>query len=110
MGQKVIFLRKLVPGGAEHSFGIHVARMAGMPRDILRRAQEILKVLEAQSVEGRADTNAISPPLQLNMFDASDKQLEELRSEVKDLDLNAMTPIECMLKIAEWKKRLLEDS
>jgi DNA mismatch repair protein MutS len=110
MGQKVIFLRKLVPGGAEHSFGIHVARMAGMPRDILRRAQEILKVLEAQSVEGRADTSAISQPLQLNMFDATDKQMEALRAEVKDLDLNAMTPIECMLKIAEWKKRLLEDS
>lgn len=108
VGHKVIFLRKLIEGGAEHSFGIHVARMAGMPVPIIQRAQQILTVLESQSVEGGSTgaTHAISAPMQLNMFEAKDEDMQQIRSDLESLDLNSSTPIECMLKIAEWKKRL----
>lgn len=106
VGQKVIFLRKLVEGGAEHSFGIHVARMAGMPVAIIQRAQEILQVLENQSVDGDIPTDRITAPLQLNMFDAGDKRWEEVIQAIEAMDLNSTTPIECMLKVSEWKKKL----
>ena len=112
VGQKVIFLRKLVEGGAAHSFGIHVAKMAGMPPQIIQRAQQILKVLESQSVEESsvADTSNISAPLQLNLFEAKDKDLEEIKQSLLNLDLNSTTPIECMMKLAEWKRKLDQSS
>jgi len=106
VGQKVIFLRKLAEGGAEHSFGIHVARMAGMPNNIIQRAQEILHVLESQSVDGDVPTDRISAPMQLNMFDAGNKEWEEVIKSIQTTDLNTLTPIECMLKLAEWKKKV----
>ncbi len=112
IGNKVIFLRKLTEGGCEHSFGIHVAAMAGMPRDIISRAMEILDDLEQKSIQGEksgADTrntarNIVPNNFQLSLFEASDPVAGELKQNIKSLDLNTMTPIECMLKLHELKK------
>ena len=112
IGNKVIFLRKLTEGGCEHSFGIHVAAMAGMPRDIISRAMEILEDLEQKSIQGEksgADSrnvakNIVPNNFQLSLFEASDPVAGELKQSIKTLDLNTMTPIECMLKLHELKK------
>jgi len=121
VGQKVVFLRKLVPGGSNHSFGIHVARMAGMPQAIVQRANEILKTLEEKSVEGReqgangkeqkAETQAeirkkvknISTPLQLHIFDVDDYTLK-IKETLLSLDLNTMTPMDALWKLNELVK------
>lgn len=109
-GNRVLFLRKLLPGGIEHSFGIHVARMAGMPAGILRRASEILRMLESKeegTVSPKVDpTGPSSPGVQLNFFDAMDPGLQEVRKDILDLELNQMTPIECLLKLQELKAKL----
>lgn len=114
IGNKVIFLRKLMEGGCEHSFGIHVAAMAGMPRDIITRAMEILEDLESKTIEGhddpnRKDTrqnakNIVPNNFQLSLFETADPIAGELKQNIKTLDLNTMTPIECMLKLHELKK------
>jgi len=122
VGQKVLFLRKLAPGGSQHSFGIHVARMAGMPRGIVERAAEILEQLERQrvagsqpSAEGSAMVPAVEPrqisaaPLQLSIFETVDPLAGKLRAAIKALDLHAMTPIECMLRLNELKTLLEEN-
>ena len=116
IGNKVIFLRKLMEGGCEHSFGIHVAAMAGMPRDIITRAMEILEDLESKTIEGhddpnRKDTrqnakNIVPNNFQLSLFETADPIAGELKQNIKTLDLNTMTPIECMLKLHELKKIL----
>ncbi|MFK8008656.1 MAG: DNA mismatch repair protein MutS [Saprospiraceae bacterium] len=121
VGQKVIFLRKLIEGGSHHSFGIHVAKMAGMPRSIVERAAHILVQLEQKSIangeeeksfEGQPDKNIgkklgkISQPMQLTFFDANDPILEEIKEDLMDLDVNSMTPIEAMMKLNELKKKL----
>ncbi len=121
VGQKVVFLRKLVPGGSNHSFGIHVARMAGMPQAIVQRANEILKTLEEKSVEGReqgangkeqkVETQAeirkkvknISTPLQLHIFDVDDYTLK-IKETLLSLDLNTMTPMDALWKLNELVK------
>lgn len=117
IGQKVIFLRKLIPGGSQHSFGIHVARMAGMPRAIVERASGILKQLEQKSIEssGAASqdvprvtappTRQIAPEaFQLSIFETVDPTAGKLKAALLDIDLNSMTPIECMMKLNELKK------
>ena len=112
IGNKVIFLRKLVEGGCEHSFGIHVAAMAGMPREIISRAMEILQDLEQKRIENPATdsnlrTNAknIMPNnFQLSLFETVDPAVGQMKELIKSLDLNRMTPIECMLKLHELKK------
>lgn len=115
-GRKIIFLRKLVPGVSEHSFGIHVARMAGMPPEVVRRAEEILARLEAQSLEAGDDiaqqTLAQMPQntWQMSLFDTTDPAALEAADEIRQLDINAMTPLECMLKLNAIKKRLEEAS
>lgn len=119
IGNKVLFLRKLMEGGCEHSFGIHVAAMAGMPRDIINRAMEILEELESKTIEGNEDTvanatrrntkNIIPNNFQLSLFETADPIAGELKQQIKTLELNTMTPIECMLKLHELKK-ILEDS
>lgn len=121
VGQKVIFLRKLVAGGSQHSFGIHVAKMAGMPRSIVERAAHILTQLEQKSItnEGenglgvatsKADTAAISAEsLQLSIFETVDPTAGKIKEALLDLDLNAMTPIDCMMKLNELKKLLEEE-
>lgn len=118
IGNKVIFLRKLEKGGSKHSFGIHVARMSGMPRTIIDRAYEILEQLEQKMHEEGNKNSEISKKLkemesnrayQLSLFETVDETATRLKSELKILNLNSMTPIECMLKLNELKK-IIEDN
>jgi len=108
---KVIFLRKLRRGGSEHSFGIHVARMAGMPRSVVSRADEILKELE-QSHEKQALTKPIAElaghreGLQLSIFQLDDPVLKQIRDEILDMDINNLTPVEALNKLYNIKKYL----
>lgn len=115
VGNKVVFLRTLVEGGTEHSFGIHVAKMAGMPVEIVRRAQEILIQLEQKSIDDAPTTApaariSTSKPdaLQLSIFEHVDPVAGKLKQLLLDLNLNQLTPIECMLKLMEMRK-LVED-
>lgn len=112
VGNKVIFLRKLVSGGSEHSFGIHVARMAGMPKGIVKRAEEILKILETDK---RQEDGVVTQPLkqkgvaksgnyQLSFFQLDDPVLGQVRDEIINLDVNNLTPIEALNKLNEIKK------
>lgn len=112
VGNKVIFLRKLVPGGSEHSFGIHVAKMAGMPKSIVDRANEILKRLEsANRQEGIQEkpTKKIAETTtqgnyQLSFFQLDDPVLSQVRDEIQNLDVNNLTPIEALNKLNEIKR------
>jgi DNA mismatch repair protein MutS len=111
LNHKVIFLRKLQEGGSKHSFGIHVAKMAGMPRYVVERANEILKQLEQKSIDaGDLDEKVkkiTAPAMQLSFFgEEADPVLTELKEQLEDIDLNRLTPIECMLKLDELKKLL----
>jgi DNA mismatch repair protein MutS len=108
VGNKVIFLRKLAPGGSRHSFGIHVARMAGMPPQLLERANEILKQLEAKQVGDPSETikNLSAPRVQLSIFDAHTQTFEEIRKMVDGMDINRLTPVEALLKLNEIKNLL----
>jgi len=116
VGQKVIFLRKLIPGGSQHSFGIHVARMAGMPKVIVDRANEILLQLEQKFIEdnktavrGRArrSLQSIAPPAyQLSIFQTQDPIKEIIAEQLKAIDINSMTPVDCFLKLQELKQML----
>ena len=111
VGNKVIFLRKLEPGGSEHSFGIHVAQMAGMPKSIVRRAGEILKQLER---DNRQQGIAHSTPtaeshtggMQLSFFQLDDPVLCQIRDELLHLDVNNLTPLEALNKLNDIKKIL----
>ncbi|MCC6463582.1 MAG: DNA mismatch repair protein MutS, partial [Saprospiraceae bacterium] len=120
MGHKVIFLRKLVPGGSNHSFGIHVARMAGMPPEVVERANEILQTLETKQIESsilpggepelvetpaqmRQKVKQIAPRMQLQIFDA-DEYTRKIREELLALDLNTMTPMDALWKLNELRK------
>ena len=104
---KVLFLRKLVRGGSEHSFGIHVARMAGVPKAVVSRAEEILEELEKDraQVTGKETMKKLKvPQYQLTMFGVSDPKLEELHRQVKGLELNVITPIDALMKLQELRK------
>ena len=105
---KVLFLRKLEPGGSAHSFGIHVAKMAGMPKIILQTAAKKLKALESShALEERTDSmNDDESSLQMTMFKLDDPLLEQLRDEINELDINSLTPIEALMKLNEIKRRL----
>ena len=126
VGGKVIFLRKLVAGGSNHSFGIHVARMAGMPPAIVERAGEILQTLEEKTVDGgrlaadgeapaeisklentvqmRAKAKKIQPQMQLQIFESLDPYTVKIKEELQGLDLNTMTPMDALWKLNELKK------
>ena len=109
VGNKVIFLRKLAPGGSTHSFGIHVARMAGMPPDLIERAKEILKQLESKHVDGPLAENVKSiatPKLQLSIFDAHSQTFYDIRKMLDGMDINRLTPVEALLKLQEIKNLL----
>lgn len=120
VGQKVVFLRKLVAGGSQHSFGIHVARMAGMPRSIVERAAHILTQLEQKSINNeenddgeikaaKPNTAQISTEtLQLSIFETVDPAAGKIKEAIIDLNINNMTPIECMMKLNELKGLLEE--
>lgn len=116
IGQKVIFLRKLTPGGSHHSFGIHVARMAGMPTAVLERAKQILITLEKKSIEeqvaGQDNASKLSnlpAPLQMTLVQHADPGAKRIKDELEILDLNALTPIQCMMKLQEMKLWLERD-
>lgn len=122
-GNKIIFLRKLVPGGSIHSFGIHVAKMAGMPPTLIDRANEILKQLETKHVDSpgdEADSSAEpakknkksikenlrqlnAPQMQLSIFDAHSQAFEDIRKILEVVDINRLTPVEALLKLQEIK-------
>lgn len=105
---KVIFLRKLKEGGSEHSFGIHVARMAGIPRTVLLRADEMLKELEKnrEHMQDGKPSKAKISPIQLSMFQMEDPSMMEIRKQLEQIDLNTISPIEALLKLNEIKKIL----
>jgi DNA mismatch repair protein MutS len=107
---KVIFLRKLVEGGTEHSFGIHVAKMAGMPKSILDRANEMLKELESQRQSSSDIKQTVkkmpAQNYQLSFFDVSDPVFKRLAEELEKVEINAMTPVEAIMKLQELKKML----
>ncbi len=105
----VLFLRKLMPGGSQHSFGIHVAKMAGMPTSVLTKANKILKRLEkSHSSEEISDKmKALSKEeIQLSFFKLDDPLLEELREEILDIDIDTLTPVEALMKLNEIKRML----
>lgn len=115
VGNKIIFLRKLARGGSTHSFGIHVARMAGMPPSLINRANEILKQLETKHVtEGEPGDPGIAqalkqinqPRMQLSIFDAHTETFNEIRSLLEGMDINRLTPVEALLKLQEIKSKL----
>tara|TARA_B110000116_G_C16392469_1_gene383576 strand:- start:9 stop:602 length:594 start_codon:yes stop_codon:yes gene_type:complete len=106
-GKDIIFIRTLKEGGSEHSFGIHVAKMAGIPKEIVRNASKILKQLEG--LRGtKSNTNTISQEndMQLSFFQLDDPILEQIRDDVSKLDINALTPLEALMKLNEIKKLL----
>ncbi|SDF20528.1 DNA mismatch repair protein MutS [Ulvibacter litoralis] len=109
----VLFLRKLIPGGSQHSFGIHVAKMAGMPQAVLNRANKILKRLEkSHSSEELTEEmkNISKEEMQLSFFKLDDPLLEELRDEILDIDIDTLTPVEALMKLNEIKRMLLRNT
>ena len=104
----VLFLRKLVPGGSEHSFGIHVAKMAGMPNKVLKKAHQILKKLEKShsNEELTGKVKSIKDDHQLQFFNLDNPILEELKEEILNIDINSLTPVEALLKLSELKKKI----
>lgn len=106
----IIFLRKLVPGGSEHSFGIHVAKLAGMPAKVVNRANEILKTLEASRTQGGGTSENIKrvteENMQLSFFQLDDPVLENIREELTKIDINTLTPIEALMKLNAIKKMI----
>ena len=109
IGNKIIFLRKLAPGGSTHSFGIHVARMAGMPPELIERAKDVLKQLESKHVDGSIAENVkniSAGKLQLSIFDEHSETFEEMRKMLNGIDINRLTPVEALLKLNEIKNLL----
>ena len=113
VGNQVVFLRKLVAGGSEHSFGIHVARMAGMPPTIVKRADQVLKELEANSDREvtRPNVNALNSTkegAQLTFFQIDDPVLRQIRDRFLNLDINNLTPIEALNMLNDIQKLVKE--
>lgn len=104
----VVFIRKLVQGGSAHSFGIHVAKMAGIPQWVVSKAQNVLKKLEKDhSGNALIDTKVLKEPtMQMSFFNLDDPLLEEIKGEILSLDLNELTPIEALMKLNEIKRML----
>jgi DNA mismatch repair protein MutS len=98
---KVVFLHKIVPGGADRSYGIHVGQLAGLPKTVVQRAQEILQQLEASS--GSAVRIDPAAPQQIALFPETNPLLDEL----KEIDINALSPMEALNKLYEWQRRYI---
>ncbi|KIC93371.1 DNA mismatch repair protein MutS [Flavihumibacter solisilvae] len=117
-GNRIIFLRKLAPGGSTHSFGIHVARMAGMPPALINRANEILQQLESKHLVNSNGTEAATvslndkvkeiggPKMQLSIFDVHSQTFEDIRSVLEGININRLTPVEALLKLQEIKNMI----
>jgi DNA mismatch repair protein MutS len=107
----VIFLRKLVPGGSKHSFGIHVAKLAGMPTPVLHRANKMLKHLEkshaSEDIQEKLK-NASKDDVQLSFFKLDDPLLEEIKEEILTTNIDTLTPIEALMKLNEIKRMLVK--
>jgi DNA mismatch repair protein MutS len=113
LGDKVLFLRKLVAGGSAHSFGIHVAKLAGMPTQVVKRAENVLKDLEAshsgvgggsKSKSSKPPVQAIAQDVQLSFFALNDPVLQQIHDELVSTDINSLTPVEALLKLNDIKK------
>ena len=105
----VLFIRKLVKGGSAHSFGIHVAKMAGMPQIVIQKAQKLLKQLEKRhSSEELSGIKSASDELQLSFFNLDDPLLEEIKEEIVNIDINTLTPVEALMKLNEIKRMLVK--
>ena len=108
VGHQIIFLRKLVPGGSEHSFGIHVAKLAGMPPKVVARANDILKKLEAERTGGEHIKESIrkvqKQAVQMQMFSIDDPVLVKIRDTLNNLDVNTLTPVEALMKLDEIQR------
>lgn len=106
MTNKIIFMRKLVEGGSEHSFGIHVAKMAGMPSVVVSRAKTIMKKLEKahSQTQVKETLKQTEEDMQLSFFQLDDPVLEQIRDEIDNLDINSLTPVEALIKLNEIKK------
>ncbi|WP_074980182.1 DNA mismatch repair protein MutS [Zhouia amylolytica] len=107
----VLFLRKLVKGGSEHSFGIHVAKMAGMPQQVIHRANKILKKLEKSHSSDELTENlkeAQDDEMQLSFFNLDDPLLEEIKEEIIHTDIDTLTPVEALMKLNEIKRMLIK--
>ncbi|MBU3821936.1 DNA mismatch repair protein MutS [Flavobacteriaceae bacterium XHP0103] len=104
----VLFLRKLVEGGSEHSFGIHVAKMAGMPQQVLHRANQVLKKLEKShsSEELTENVKSLNNEMQLSFFNLDDPLLENIKDEILHIDIDTLTPVEALMKLNEIKRML----
>ena len=118
VGNKIIFLRKLAPGGSTHSFGIHVAKMAGMPPALIERANEILAQLEEKHVDEennepqkvrKTEENVkrlSTTKMQLSIFDAHSQTFSDIRSVLENIDINRLTPVEALMKLNDIKKMI----
>lgn len=117
VANKIIFLRKLAPGGSTHSFGIHVAKMAGMPPSLIDRANEVLQQLETKHVDDTAispkrdnlaaDIKQLSiPKMQLSIFDVHTETFDEIRTLLNAIDINRLTPVEALMKLNEIKQKV----
>jgi len=105
--EDVLFLRKLLPGGSAHSFGIHVAKMAGMPQNVLKTAKEKLKILEStHGLEKKHLNKKGNPDLQLSFFNLDDPILEAIKEEIEDLDIDNLTPVEALMQLNNIKRKL----
>jgi DNA mismatch repair protein MutS len=116
VNQQIVFLRKLVAGGSNHSFGIHVAKLAGMPKSIVRRSEEVLRELETRRTDWDQSTqNGTGPQVQrvslptasdvqLSFFQLDDPVLEQVREQILDLNIDTLTPLDALLKLHEIKK------
>ncbi|MEM1002948.1 MAG: DNA mismatch repair protein MutS, partial [Bacteroidota bacterium] len=107
---KVLFLRKLKPGGSEHSFGIHVAKMAGMPNQVITKAQKILKQLEKSHTNEEISDNikSLNNDMQLSFFQLDDPLLASIKDEIVNTDINTLTPVEALMKLNEIKRMLVK--
>ena len=116
VNQQIVFLRKLVAGGSNHSFGIHVAKLAGMPKSIVRRSEEVLRELEASRTDWDQESSTTTGPqvnrvtlptasdVQLSFFQLDDPVLEQVREQILDLNIDELTPLDALLKLHEIKK------
>jgi DNA mismatch repair protein MutS len=108
--KKILFMRKLVKGGSNHSFGIHVAKMAGMPGFVIKKAEEILTKLEKRNGDSNQEIKKTlatkDEEMQLSFFNLDDPILEDIRDDIANVDINTLTPVEALMKLNEIKKKL----